>query len=169
MAHTKLNQALGRSVPLAELERHVAIPARDESYSDEDILVLSRQHPSVVRAEAQMKIQETEIAVAKADLQPDVYLKVDRQFGNYIYENLAPQNHTFIGFNTRFGPGLSNRSIIASAVAKLDSAKQDQEQSQRLMFEQLSNDLTLAQAMPWLVENIGIDDHSEYVLEADIS
>ncbi len=148
VAHTKLNQALGRSVPLAELERHMAIPAREESFSDDDILALSRQHPSVVRAEAQMKIQETEIAVAKADLQPDVYLKVDRQYGNYIYENLAPQNHTFVGLNTRFGPGLSNRSIIASALAKLEAAKQDQEQSQRVMFEQLSNDLTLVQAMP---------------------
>jgi adhesin transport system outer membrane protein len=148
VAHTKLNQALGRSVPLAELERHVVIPAREESFSDADIIDLSRQHPSVLRAQAQMKIQESEIAVAKADLQPDVYLKVDRQYGNYIYENLAPQNHTFVGFNTRFGPGLSNRSIIASALAKLDAAKQDQEQSQRVMFEQLSNDLTLAQAMP---------------------
>lgn len=153
-AQTKMSQVLGREVKSQELEIHTPIPSQVAKLTDEDLKTLAKQHPSVIRSEAQIKLQEAEIASAKADLQPDAYVKFDRQFGNYLYDNLGPQNHTFIGFNTRFGAGLSNRSIISSAMSKLESANQDQEQSQRLIFEQISSDLTSIQAMPSRLQSL---------------
>jgi adhesin transport system outer membrane protein len=147
-AQTKMSQVLGREVKLQELALHTPIPSQVTKLSEDDLKTLAEQHPSVIRSEAQIKLQGAEIASAKADLQPDVYLKFDRQFGNYLYDNLGPQNHTFVGFNTRFGAGLSNRSIIASAMSKLESANLDQEQSKRLIFEQISTDLSSIQVMP---------------------
>jgi adhesin transport system outer membrane protein len=147
-SQTKISQVLGREVKAQELEAHTPIPSAVAKLTDTELQLLAPQHPTVVRSKAQVMLQESEIANAKADLQPDAYLKFDRQFGNYLYDNLGPQNHTYIGFNTRFGAGLSNMSTIASALSKLESANQDLEQSQRLIYEQISTDLSTILAMP---------------------
>lgn len=56
--------------------------------------------PTVRKAQAQARVQESLIAERRADLSPEVYLRAEQQYGNHSIPNTGPQ--------TRLGAGLEH-------------------------------------------------------------
>lgn len=100
--------------------------------------------PTTHRLEAQARRQETLIAEERAALSPEVYVRAERQFGNYTYRNAKPENRIFIGVSSQFGPGLSTFSNIRGARARHEAALADVDAQHRNVSEQVMADYALA-------------------------
>jgi adhesin transport system outer membrane protein len=101
-------------------------------------------NPTVAKAQAQALVQEAALVERRADLSPELYARVERQYGNYNFPNGAPENRLFIGLTTRFGAGLSAQSNIAAARAQHAAALTEVEAQSRTMSEQVLSDYALA-------------------------
>jgi adhesin transport system outer membrane protein len=123
-ALSKLAQLLGRPVTSAELAASLAKP---QALADSNAMVdqALASSPSVARMVASARVQEIEIDERKADMAPEVYLRLERQYGNFSYRGRDPENRIFLGVSTRFGAGLSGLSAIDSARSRHDAALAD--------------------------------------------
>jgi adhesin transport system outer membrane protein len=99
--------------------------------------------PQRIRAEAQIQQASAEIDVAGAALWPEVYLRAERQHGNYAAGGLPPQNRLFIGLNTALGAGLSAQSTIDAARARQRAAQDDLLTQRLAVVEQVQIDHAL--------------------------
>ena len=80
----------------------------------------------------------------RAELAPEVYLRAERQYGNYSYRNASPENRLFLGLSSRFGAGLSSLSNVEAAQAQHQAALADIEVQSRALNEQVLADHALA-------------------------
>ena len=137
-ALARLGQLLGRPVLGAELS--VAAPrAVDPAWLSQLDGVLAAQ-PAVQKAQAQARIQEAGVAERRAELSPEVYLRAERQYGNYAIRNAAPENRLFLGLSTRFGAGLSTLTNVEAAQAQQQAALADVQVQRRAATDQLLAD-----------------------------
>jgi adhesin transport system outer membrane protein len=123
-ALSKLAQLLARPVTSAELAASLAKP---QALADSNAMVdqALAGSPSVARMVASARVQEIEIDERKADMAPEVYLRLERQYGNFSYRGRDPENRIFLGVSTRFGAGLSGLSAIDAARSRHDAALAD--------------------------------------------
>jgi adhesin transport system outer membrane protein len=141
-ALARLGQLTGQRVDDASLMEAVPRPL-DGALPD----LLARAQaldPTTHRLEAQARRQETLIAEERAALSPEVYVRAERQFGNYSIRNAKPENRIFIGVSSQFGPGLSTFSNIRGARARHDAALLDVDAQHRNVSEQVMADYALA-------------------------
>jgi adhesin transport system outer membrane protein len=103
------------------------------------------QHPAIQRAKAQASVQEAGVAERRAELKPEVYLRVERQYGNYTYSGAAPESRIFIGLSSRLGAGLSSLSNVDAAKALHQAALADVMAQSRAVSEQVLSDHSLVQ------------------------
>ena len=101
--------------------------------------------PSIVRLQAQARMANAEISERKADLSPEVYLRAERQYGNYAVVNSAPVSRFFVGFSSRFGAGLSSLSQVGGAQARYEAAMADIDSTRVSLGEQIQADLLQAE------------------------
>jgi adhesin transport system outer membrane protein len=102
--------------------------------------------PQRIKGEAQVQQADAEIAIAGASLWPEVYLRAERQDGNFSVAGLPPQNRIFIGLSTALGAGLSAQSSINAARARQRAAQDDLLTQQLALREQVQVDYTMAGA-----------------------
>ena len=102
--------------------------------------------PTVARLLANVQIQEADRVTRKAALTPEVYLRAERQQGNFSQGNLPAQNRVFLGLSSNFGAGLSSLSEVSGAQARLESAQADVESARVGLSEQIWGDAVLATA-----------------------
>lgn len=144
IAVARLGQLLGSQIDAAALTNAIAAPR----VVNPNVQTLLNQaltvNPTVQKAQAQAKLQEATIAERRADLSPDVYLRAERQYGNYTYVNAPASSRLFLGLSTRFGAGLSSRSNIESARAQHQAALAEVEVQSRTLNEQVLADHALA-------------------------
>jgi adhesin transport system outer membrane protein len=122
--------------PAAPRPLAAALPALLERAQDQD--------PTTQRLKAQARRQETMIAERRAALSPEVYVRAERQYGNYTIRNAAPENRIFIGVSSQFGAGLSTLSNIRGARAQYDAALAEVDAQHRNVSEQVMADYALA-------------------------
>lgn len=101
-------------------------------------------NPTIHKARAQAKAQESVIAERRADLSPEVYLRAERQYGNHSVSNAGPENRLFIGLSSRFGAGLSSLSNVEAAKSQHQAALAEVEVQSRTVSEQVLADYALA-------------------------
>jgi adhesin transport system outer membrane protein len=144
-ALSQLSQLLGKPVLDKDLTQAVSLPLA--LLASQEILAQAQAgNPGIVKLIAMARVQEAEIDERKADMQPEVYLRAERQFGNYAYLNAAPENRVFIGVSTRFGAGLSSQSQVGAAQARLDAALADVDSTRISLAQQISSDYLLTQS-----------------------
>ena len=131
-----LNQeAAEHTFPLMEMPAHL------ENLDNTDWLSLSAtQSPMALRLQAQLKVQEAELQEKRAAYQPDIYLRAERQHGNFAYSNSQNVNRIFIGMTASTGAGLSLQSQLASLMAKHESAQYDMALTQRQLTESVQSE-----------------------------
>lgn len=143
-ALARLGQLLGRPIDAPVLSAAVAAP-RPVNSGLQTLLDLALSiNPVIQKAQAQARMQESVIAERRADLSPEVYLRAERQYGNYTYSNAAPENRLFIGLNSRFGAGLSSLSNVEGARSQYQAALAEVEVQSRAVSEQVLTDHALA-------------------------
>ena len=148
VALARLGQLLGSPVDGAVLAQAVAAPRDLANAGRTGVQALLEAalgiNPTVAKAQAQARVQEAVIGERRADLLPEVYARIERQYGNYNFPNGAPQNRLFIGLTSRFGAGLSSLSNIEAARTQHAAALTEIEAQSRTVSEQVLSDYALA-------------------------
>ncbi len=145
-ALARLGQLLGR--PLQSRDLATALGAAQALDLDVQDLQAQAQahHPSVQKLHAQARMAEAEVSERRADLLPAVYLRVERQYGNFSYPDISAQSRVFVGFSTSFGAGLSSLSQVSGALARYEAALADIDSTRVSLGEQIMGDYAQAQA-----------------------
>lgn len=140
-ARARLHLLTGRTVP-ADLGAG-ALPIRERAL--DSLLNAARgQSPQLEKTRAIERVAEAEVEVARASISPEVYLRVERQFGNYLQLHQPPQTRVFVGLSTALGAGLSSLSGVDSALAQQRAAQDDLQTQQLALDDQVQADYTLA-------------------------
>ena len=128
------------------LQQHAAplprIPADLNVLLDQSLA----SHPGVRRSWLQRRLTELQINERQSELQPDVFIRAERQWGNFAYPNASPENRLFIGINSKLGAGLSNLSSLAAATEQLNAAEADVQTQERNVREQIMAEHAQAQS-----------------------
>lgn len=155
-ALTSLSQQLGTSIEGSDLIS-ITRPLLNYRIERGDMLKNALEiRPSILKARAQVEIQDSQIAIAKSSVSPSISLSLQRQDGNFSYSNVATnvQNRAFLSLSTSFGAGLSNFSQIASAIAQREAALSDEEAAKRNISEEIISDIALIQASEYRVRSM---------------
>ena len=148
VALARLGQLLGGPVDGALLAQAVAAPREYANAGRTGVQALLEMalsiNPSVAKTQAQARVQEAVISERRADLSPELFARIERQYGNYNYPNGAPENRLFVGLNSRFGAGLSTLSNIEAARTQYAAALTEIEAQSRTVSEQVLSDYAQA-------------------------
>ncbi len=148
VALARLGQLLGSPVKGAVLAQAMAAPRELANAGRTGVQALLEAalgiNPTVAKAQALARVQEAVIGERRADLAPEVYARIERQYGNYNFPNGAPENRLFIGLTSRFGAGLSSLSNVEAARTQHAAALTEIEAQSRTVSEQVLADYALA-------------------------
>lgn len=123
MALARLGQLLGRPIVGAALTRTVATPRPVSALTAALLEQALGQSAALQKAQSQVRVQEATVVERRADLLPEIYLRAERQYGNFNFANGAPVNRFFVGVSSRLGAGLSGLSNVAAARSQLEAAR----------------------------------------------
>ncbi len=146
IALARLGQLVGKPLEAPALESALANPKAlmpNPQTVIEQALSIS---PTLQKAKHFAQQQLAVVNERNADLKPEVYARLERQYGNFSYANAAPESRFFVGLTSRFGAGLSTASNLQAARAQYDAAVAEIDVQTRLVNEQVSSDLVLAQS-----------------------
>ena len=144
MALARLNQLLGSPVDIANLTALPA-PVRELPADSQALLAQAlEKSPAIQKAQALARVQEAVILERRAELSPEVYLRLERQYGNFSLPNTSPENRLFFGLSSRFGAGLSSLTNVEAARTQHQAALADIEVQSRNVAEQVLSDQALA-------------------------
>ena len=146
VALTRLAQLSGGPVDEAQLANDQATAHAKGAAED---VVLQQPHaesinPAVLKARAQVKVQEAVLGERKADLYPELSLRVEQQFGNYSSLGRRNTARVFLSLNSRLGAGLSSWSSANSAEATLQAATFQVEEQLLSLGTQIQTDAATA-------------------------
>ena len=143
----RLRLLSGRSLRSDMVESAVDQPLPKREPGLPALLVAARDQSSgLAKAQAQIKVAQADIQVARAALSPEVYLRLERQYGNHSQASSTAVNRVFIGLSTALGGGLSSLSGVDAATAQHEAAQADLQSQQLAVDEQVQADHKLAQA-----------------------
>lgn len=137
-----LSQLIGQPLTLdkvtSEISRHIPI----NSQSTDLLIEAYRNDPTLERLEAQIKLQQAEWSVTQSYLQPDVSLRMERQYGSFYNPDfyggrIPPLTRMYIEVGSNFGAGLSSFSNIEASRLRYESAIADLESGKRSIAEQI--------------------------------
>jgi len=154
VAIARLRQFLGNPVDAALLMKEVASPYSLTGNMQEILEQAIDMNPSIIKAQATARVQEVVIDEKRADLSPEVFVRAERQYGNYTFANGPPENRFFVGLTSRFGAGLSTLSGIEAARLQHTVALTDIEVQTRAVNEQVLSDYALAQSIASRIASI---------------
>lgn len=101
--------------------------------------------PLLAKARSQAQEAQAEVALARAALSPEVYVRLERQVGS-TSSSQQSQSRVFVGLNSSFGGGLSSLSGVEGALAQQRAAQEEEQVQLLALQEQVQADHTLAQA-----------------------
>jgi adhesin transport system outer membrane protein len=140
MALARLGQLLGRPIAGAALTRTVATPRPVSAQTAALLEQALGQSAALQKAQSQVRVQEATVVERRADLLPEIYLRAERQYGNFNFANGAPVNRLFVGVSSRLGAGLSGLSNVAAARSQLEAALAEVQVQTRNLNEQVLAD-----------------------------
>jgi adhesin transport system outer membrane protein len=139
-ALARLGQLLGRPILDDALANTVATPRAVNAQAAALLEQALGQSAALQKAQSQVRVQEAMLLERQADLLPEVYLRAERQYGNFNFANGAPVNRLFVGVNSRLGAGLSGLSNVAAARGQLEAALAEVQVQTRNLNEQVLAD-----------------------------
>jgi adhesin transport system outer membrane protein len=111
--------------------------------------------PELQKAKAQALISRANVKEKESALKPDIYVRAERQYGNYFSAtDTSAHSRIFLGMTSKFGPGFSSLTQIKSAKYQDDASEFDVLAQQKLIREQVLNDLTVLQSIAPRVQAI---------------
>jgi len=111
--------------------------------------------PELQKAKAQALITRANVKEKESALKPDIYVRAERQYGNYFSAtDTSAHSRIFLGMTSKFGPGFSSLTQIKSAKYQDDASEFDVLAQQKLIREQVLNDLTVLQSIAPRVQAI---------------
>jgi adhesin transport system outer membrane protein len=140
MALARLGQLLGRPIAGDALTRTVATPRPVSAQTAALLEQALGQSAALQKAQSQVRVQEATVVERRADLLPEIYLRAERQYGNFNFANGAPVNRLFVGVSSRLGAGLSGLSNVAAARSQLEAALAEVQVQTRNLNEQVLAD-----------------------------
>ena len=139
-ALARLGQLLGRPIAGDALANTVATPRAVNAQAAALLEQALGQSAALQKAQSQVRVQEAMLLERQADLLPEVYLRAERQYGNFNFANGAPVNRLFVGVSSRLGAGLSGLSNVAAARGQLEAALAEVQVQTRNLNEQVLAD-----------------------------
>jgi adhesin transport system outer membrane protein len=139
-ALARLGQLLGRPIAGDALASTVATPRAVNAQAAALLEQALGQSAALQKALSQVRVQEATVLERRADLLPEVYLRAERQYGNFNFANGAPVNRLFVGVSSRLGAGLSGLSNVAAARGQLEAALAEVQVQTRNLNEQVLAD-----------------------------
>lgn len=136
------------SAPVNNLEHTLPLPLLDW-----ESLCLS-QSPTLQRMASVLAYQRAEALEKRALLQPEVYVRLEHQQGNFTYANTAGVNRIFVGMTASTGAGLSLQHQLATLDLKQESTKQETDAAHRTLLESLQSELLNLNARQSKVETL---------------
>jgi adhesin transport system outer membrane protein len=112
-----------------------------------DVLASARAlSPLLAKARAQALVAQSDVELARAALSPEVYVRLERQFGSANPGQQSQQSRIFVGLNSSLGGGLSSLSGVEAARAQQRAAQEEEQVQLLALQEQVQADHTLARA-----------------------
>jgi len=145
-ALARLAQLLGRPVQGPALLGELSAPLVLSQSAERLVEQAQSDSPTIVRLLANVRVQEAEVVARKAALTPEVYVRAERQYGNFSQGGTSAQNRVFLGLSSGFGAGLSVLSEVSGAQARLEAAQADVQSARVGLGEQIESDALLAAA-----------------------
>lgn len=153
-AQTQQESALDRMRLLTGIQelalpnKNPVLPPLNFNLLPKDWLDLARQiSPQMTKAQAQIRIAEADVGIARAAWSPEVVLRLERQWGNFTIADVPAQNRAFISLSSSLGAGLATSSAVDAAQARLLAAQEDYQSQNLSTIESVLGDVTLAQSI----------------------
>lgn len=143
----RLGQLLGRPLDGSTLAEPIATPRELTDTLQvllDNAILLS---PAIQKTKAQANIQMAQIAERRSELSPEVYARLERQYGNFNFANGRPETRFFFGVSSRFGAGLSSLVNVDAAQKQHEAALAEIDVQSRIVSEQVLADHALAASL----------------------
>ena len=143
-ALSRLSRLLGRDISSTVM---AGVVARKLDVPSLQVAVDHAQarSPVLARLNAEAQAVQAEIDARSATRYPELYLRLERQYGSFSYAATQPANRVFVGAQFSPGAGLSLQADIAAASARREGLLADGLTAQRSIGDQVRVEL-VAQA-----------------------
>jgi adhesin transport system outer membrane protein len=123
---------------------------------DWEILCIS-QSPALRRMTSVLAYQRAEVSEKRALMQPEVYVRLEHQQGNFTYANTNGVNRLFIGMTASTGAGLTLQHQLAALDLRQESTKQESEAAQRTLLESIQSEVLNINARQSKIQTLHAD------------
>jgi adhesin transport system outer membrane protein len=134
-ALAQLSQLTG--LPLDTITLRISEPKVISNNVNDTLKQALAVQPTIDKLTFLAKGNLSEVDVQQANLYPDVFVKVEKQQGNFQYAGMDSDARIFVGVQSKLGAGLSGLSNIENAKAKHQSSLADIERAKRNTTEQI--------------------------------
>ncbi len=134
-----LQQLVNLPLSEAELDR-APVNALCLASPEELAYQLIERNPRLARLRANLTALEAAVDIRRASRWPEIYARLERQWGNYAQADAPPSNRAFIGVTYQPGAGLSLESDIRSLVAQRVASGHDMASARLDLLEEFNND-----------------------------
>jgi adhesin transport system outer membrane protein len=167
LAIHKLMELTGNTLIATQLQADKTGPIQHTQLL-ESLLANAQLHsPDFQKAKAQAVISRASKQEKESALKPDIYVRAERQYGNYFSTDTNAHTRVFIGVSSKFGPGLSSFTQISAAKAQEDTSEFEIQSQERLVRELVINDVSVIRSLQQRMQAIqGALQSSMAVLES---
>ena len=137
----QLSQLVGRGLSEAELIKQAdqdAMLCVGERQQMIDAAI--SRNPTIARLNAEIRAAGADVEIRKASRYPEVYVRAERQYGNYSASGLPPENRVFVGLAYQPGAGLSLGSDVQALEVHKTALLQSLESTKLDLQRQYNND-----------------------------
>jgi len=167
LAIQKLIELTGTTLNAPQLKADMTGPVQHTHILESLLANAQMQSPELQKAKAQALISRASAQEKAAALKPDIYVRAERQFGNYFSTDTTAHTRIFVGLTSKFGPGLSSLTQIDAAKAQEDTSEFEIQSQQRLVRELVMNDVSAIRSLKQRTQAIqGALSASQSVLES---
>ena len=167
LAIQKLIELTGTTLSAPQLKANMTGPIQHTQILEALLANAQMQSPELQKAKAQALISRASVQEKASALKPDIYLRAERQYGNYFSTDTSANTRIFIGVTSKFGPGLSSFTQIDAAKAQEDTSEFEIQSQQRLVRELVMNDVSVIRSLQQRTQAIqGALSASQSVLES---
>lgn len=137
-ALARLEQLTGRRLDAASLESMAVMPVEPILQLPISLEKAWVNSPTAAKLQAQIRQQEMDVEIRKAQLMPEVYARAEHQQGSFSSVGPSSANRFFIGLSATPGAGLSAQSAVEGALARVQALQAELESSRRNLIEQVT-------------------------------
>lgn len=143
-ARVRLEQLTGRKLTDPGLQALSVLPLEPLPALAPALEKAWSHSPTAARLQAQIRQQQMDLEIRKAQWLPEVYARAEHQQGSFNVGGPNSANRLFIGLSATTGAGLSAQSAVEAAAARVQALQSELEWGRRQLTEQLTLEHVLA-------------------------